>query len=260
MRWLYQFSCMFLCIGIAFQMSLAAEQPVCTFENIQNQIQVSANQVQCVIDQILSTPPDQQTFENTLGAWDEIIKQIQMTDALLNDQMKSDFPEKAFARESIQEYQSFIHAICLNHAEFYYPLFSYAKKAVMENSLKTPVQRQVANLFGINCEQFKKDMSREDQEILAMLIKLNVKVGAPHRFRLSPDRTRLTEEDGVILCGDVSVSARGDSQGNASAEVSVSEKSSDGTLSGTASVEVSRDSQGNVTTSGELRGTYHFNN
>ena len=261
MRCLIQFSNIFSFIVVASQMPLAAEQAVNTADNIQAQLQTSAEQVQSAIEQILSTPPDQQTFDNTLGAWNAITEEIQSTSAALNNQMKADFPDKTFARESIQEYESFIGSIYLHNAALYDPLFSYTKNALVEDTLRTPKQQQIAHLVGVHCEQFKESMSWEDQEILATLIKLKTKMGAPCKQRPSQlpcCELHSTEEESFIPCGEVSASIGGDSNGNVSASVSASEKSDDGRWSVDVEAKISCDSQGNVTSSGEVRGTINF--
>lgn len=246
---------------ILAQLPLLADYQLISEESIQTQIEDSALQVQTAAQKIIDTPPDQQTFENTLQAWYDISEEICATSASLDKQLS----EKA-----VEEYQRFTQSLYQHCPELHCPLFSYAKKALAEDTLKTVFQQELAHLVGIQCEQYRELMSPEDQEFLTALIALNGEIENPRRVRsraiVSTDRHVSYNMRGIkalhnqiILCGEISGSVGADTQGNASADISISGQSDDGRFSGRITGEINRDRDGNVTGSIGARGTLEFN-
>ncbi|MES2122555.1 MAG: hypothetical protein V4492_07250 [Chlamydiota bacterium] len=241
-------------------LSLHAE----TIDRIYTKIHRSAEKIQAAVDDILSTPTEQQTFENTLKAWYEAHCEIENTSSFLNAEIETDFPDRELALDAIQEYQSFVSTIFLHLPELYDPLFFYAKNALVEDCLHTSFHRHLAHLVGVNCDQFKESMSGEDREVLSTLIKLKSKARKSLKQPISPMSTHVNDavfaKDSVELCGEISAGAKADTDGKSSADISLSGKSDDGRFSGRMSGEISRDSDGKVKGSVEARGTYEFNN
>jgi hypothetical protein len=100
------------------------------------------------VDSILSLPPDEQTFDNTLKPWDQLISQLSRTFNTLNELVESQAPLASLAFRSLKDLSQLASDIHQNRV-LCQTLLSSSEKALKDTSLNA-FQHHLASCFVTN--------------------------------------------------------------------------------------------------------------